>query len=188
MHSLDPRRVLSPFHLLAPLVLVALVVSGCGYSLVGRATNLPEDIREVYVHPLENRTQRSQVDQILTRAITDELITRQRFSLLNSPAGADAEILGAVVGYAATPVTFEPGTGRASEYEISLVVQMIFQRTTASEDEEPEVLWRNDRYRFRESYPVETDAALFFDREDETIEEVARRFAETMVSDLLEGF
>jgi outer membrane lipopolysaccharide assembly protein LptE/RlpB len=174
--------------LLGILGLGMLATAGCGYTLVGRASNLPEDVRQVYIQPLENRTSRSQVEQILTQAITDELVTRQRFTVLNSRAGADAEIRGAVVGYAATPVTFDQQTGRAQEYEISLIVQVIFQRIPANEDEEPEVLWRNDRYQFRESYPVEAGQEAYFDREDQTIEEVSRRLAETMVSDLLEGF
>lgn len=184
MRSFESRRILIPL-----LAVVTLAAAGCGgYALVGRATNIPEDVRQIYVSPLENRTNRSQVEQVLTRAITDELVTRQRFKVSSSPAGADAEIRGTVVGYAATPVTFDPATSRATEYEISLVVQIIFQRVAASEDEEPQVLWRNDRYQFREAYPVEAADEDYFDREDQAIEEVSQRFAETMVSDLLEGF
>ena len=62
-----------------------LWTGGCGYSLVGRAANIPEDIRRVYVSTFENRTSRSQVEQLLTRAIVDELVTRQRFEVLTSP-------------------------------------------------------------------------------------------------------
>ena len=44
------------------------------------------------------------------------------------------------------------------------------------------------RYTFRESYPVDPSSAEYFDREDEAIEEAAERFAETLVTNLLEGF
>lgn len=176
---------------LASLALVALGACGCGYALVGRASNIPEDVKEVYVGTFENRTSRSQIEQILTDAIVDELITRQRFEVLTSPQGADAEIKGAVVGYGATPVGFDEN-GRASDYEISFVAQVIFQRIPASADEEPEVIWRNDRYQFRQPYELVGDVAnqgdVYFDQEDSAIEEIAERFAETMVSDLLEGF
>ena len=173
---------------LATVLLAALVVSGCGYALVGRASNIPQDVERVYVGTMENRTSRSQVEQILTRAIIDELITRQRFEVLTSPEGADAEIRGAVLGYGATPVGFDDD-GRANQYEISFVAQVIFQRMPKGPDEEGEVIWRNDRYQFREPYEVEGDeGAQYFDQEDQSIEEVAGRFAETMVGDLLEGF
>ena len=169
------------------LMICGLVSSGCGYSLVGRATNIPEDIRKVYVSSFENRTARSQVEQLLTRAIIDELVTRQRFEVLTSPGSADAEIRGAVVGYGATPVGFD-ADGRADEYEISFVAEVIFQRLSSDPDAEAEVIWSNDRHQFREPYEIPGGAEDYFDQEDQAIEEVAQRFAETMVSDLLEGF
>jgi hypothetical protein len=87
-----------------------------------------------------------------------------------------------VVGFGVTPVTFDPD-GRATEYEISITARMLFRRA-ASDD----VLWSNERYQFRESYPIEVSETGYFDRENLAIEEVAGHFAETMVSDLLEGF
>jgi len=163
-------------------VLSCLLVSGCGYALVGRGSNLPADVRAVYLKPFDNRTQRAQVEQILTRAIADELVTRQRFSVVADAEQADAELSGAVVGFGVTPVAFD-ASGRATEYEISITAEVVFKRRGADE-----VIWRNDRYQFRESYPVEVDSATYFDRETLALEEVAGRFAETMVSDLLEGF
>jgi outer membrane lipopolysaccharide assembly protein LptE/RlpB len=158
------------------------VIAGCGYALVGRGSNIPPDVKNVFLQPLENRTQRSQVEQALTRAIADELVTRQRFAVVGSADQADAVISGSVVGFLATPVSFD-GTGRATEYEISITAQIAFVR---SGQDKP--IWASDRYNFRETYPIEATEAEYFDREDEAIEEAAKRFAETMVSDLLEGF
>ncbi len=160
-----------------------LTLFGCGYALVGRGSNIPEDVRSVYLQPLENRTQRSQVEQALTRAIADELVTRQRFAVVGSETEANAEIQGAVTGFGVTPVTFDQ-EGRATEYEISITAQITFKRV----GEEGAVIWKSDRYTFRESYPVDPSAAEYFDREDQAIEEAAERFAETLVTNLLEGF
>ena len=154
----------------------------CGYALVGRASNVPEDVKRVYLKPFENRTPRPQVEQILTRAIADELVTRQRFAVASDPAAADAEISGAVLGFGVTPVTFDTN-GRAIEYEISITSQVRFRRLS-----DDQTLWSNDRYLFRQSYPLEISDTGYFDRENLAIEDVAGRFAETMVSDLLEGF
>ena len=159
-----------------------LVLSGCGYALVGRGSNLPADIKSVYIRPLENRTPRSQVEQALTRAIAEEMVRRQRFSVLGGPEGADAELSGAVVFFGATPVTFDP-SGRATEYEISLTAQIAFKRTGQDQP-----IWSNDRYTFRETYPIQATNQNYVDLEDDAIERASERFAETMVSDLLEGF
>ena len=159
-----------------------LILSGCGYALVGRGSNLPADIKNVYLRPLENRTARSQVEQALTRAIAEELVQRQQFSVVGGPEGADAELSGAVVAYGATPVTFDPN-GRATEYEIALTASIVFKRPGQDQP-----IWSNDRYTFRETYPIQADNVNYVDLEDDAIERAAERFAETMVSDLLEGF
>jgi len=157
-------------------------LSGCGYALVGRGSNLPVDIKSVYIRPLENRTPRSQVEQEVTRAIAEELVQRHRFSVVGSAEGADAELSGAVVGFGVTPVTFDP-SGRATEYEISLTAQIAFKRMGQNEP-----IWSNDHYTFREKYPIDATSADYVDLEDQAIDRAAQRFAETMVSDLLEGF
>ncbi|HEX6865353.1 MAG TPA: LPS assembly lipoprotein LptE [Thermoanaerobaculia bacterium] len=167
----------------AALGLLLLSLTGCGYALVGRASsNVPDDIREVYVRPLVNQTQRTQVEQALTRAIAEEMVTRNRFSVVGSADAADAELSGTVVGFDVRPVTFD-ASGRATQYEIVVVAQIAFKRV-GSED----VIWSNDRYVFRESYEAQATETAYFDREDTAIEEAAEKFAETMVSDLLEGF
>ena len=167
----------------ALVMVLSLSLGGCGYALVGRGASIPEDVRSVYLQPLENRTQRSQVEQFLTRAIADELVTRQRFAVVSGESEANAEILGAVTGFGVTPVTFDQ-EGRATEYEISITAQVTFKRTGT----EGKVLWKSDRYTFRENYPVETTAEAYFDREDQAIELASKRFAETLVTNLLEGF
>ncbi|MDP9120187.1 MAG: LPS assembly lipoprotein LptE [Acidobacteriota bacterium] len=178
-----PPALLSAIAAAAALGLSALALSGCGYALVGRASNLPPDIKRVYLQPIANRTPRQKVDQELTRAIADELVKRQRFQVTSSREGADAEITGAVVAFGATPVTFD-NTGRATEYEISLTASIVFKRT----GNDSKVIWKNDQYTFRQSYPLDPTSATYFDRETEAIQNAAKRFAQTMVSDLLEGF
>jgi outer membrane lipopolysaccharide assembly protein LptE/RlpB len=179
----SPVRRAPVVPLLAVLAAAALAAGGCGYALVGRATNVPEDVRQVYVQPLENRTARSQADQFLTRAIADELVTRQRFAVLSSGEGADAIISGAVTAFAVTPVAFDT-EGRATEYEIVITASMRFRRP----GDDGEVLWQNDRYVFRQSYPITVSETEYIDLGDQALQEAAERFAETMVSDLLEGF
>ena len=114
--------------LLLPLL---LMLAGCGYALVGKGSNIPDDVKSVYLQPLQNKTQRQQVEQELTQAIAMELVTRQRFAVVGNAAEATAEIDGAVTGFAVTPVTFD-NTGRATTYEISITAQIVFKRGSSS--------------------------------------------------------
>ncbi len=161
---------------------IGLATVGCGYALVGRGSNIPDDVKVVYLRAFENRTQRVEVEQFITQAIADELVTRQRFALSRDEAQADAILRGAVIGFQVVPITFD-AQGRAEEYEISITAEVAFERAGSDT-----VLWRNDRYQFRENYIVEVSEQAFFDRENLAIEETAAKFAETMVTDLLEGF
>ena len=163
------------------LVLAALPL-GCGYALVGRGTNIPENIHRVYLSPLENATRRSEVEQILTRALAEELVTRKSFTLLNDEGQSEAVLAGKVVGFDATPLTFDD-QGRATEYQITITASMAFKDRGADK-----VLWENDRYIYKESYQVDPSEQRYFDREKIAIEEAAGRFARTVVIDLLEGF
>ncbi|HKI85022.1 MAG TPA: LptE family protein [Candidatus Krumholzibacteria bacterium] len=173
------------FHsLLSRAILIAIVglQLGCGYALVGRASNLPSDVHKIFVKPLENRTTRSQVEQYLTRAVADELVSRQRFQVVNDASSADAVLSGAVTAFNATPVTFD-SSGRATEYEITIIAQVALKRAGSGT-----VLWSNDNYLFRENYPVEVSSAGFFDEQNLALQQVSKKFAETLVSDLQEGF
>lgn len=171
------------------IAFLALVSSGCGYRLVGQASNLPEDIDSVYVETLENKTQRSQVEQILTQAIIEEMVTRKRFNLVNDEGDADAVLRGSVVSFAVRPITFD-NNGLADNFEITITADMKFQRVPAAGQlaEDAEVVWSNARYLFRQDYAVEGGGFDFFDRENLAIEETAERFAEVLLVDLLEGF
>src|SRR5690606_24670402 len=73
---------------------VAVSLWGCGYALVGRASNLPPDVEAIAIRTFENRTARVGVEQILTRAVNDELVTRQRYRIVGEDSEAQARLSG----------------------------------------------------------------------------------------------
>ena len=166
----------------ALLALAAVAVAGCGYTLVGRGSTLPPEVKRVYLKPLENQTTRVQVDQILTRALNSELVTRKSFEVVAQPEGADAVLSGTVTTFQLTPVSYDT-EGRATQYEISIVVKVSLVQVAGEK-----VLYANDGYLFRSSYEIQASELGFQDRETPAIEATADDFAETLVTDLLEGF
>ena len=159
-----------------------LLAGGCGYALVGRSTTLPASIRVIRFATLANETSRVGVEQRLSREIAKELATRGRFSVQTAPAGADADLTGAVIGFDLYPVAFDDA-GRAREYQVRVTARVALKTLP-----EEKVLWENPAYTFRENYTFATSAASYVDRENEAIDRVAERFAESLVSSLLEGF
>jgi hypothetical protein len=53
---------------------------------------------------------------------------------------------------------------------------------------EDKVIWKNDQYRFAENYQIDVASTNAFDQETRAITAIAQRFAETLVTNLLEGF
>lgn len=163
-----------------PLVLISL---GCGYALVGQGSNIPADVKIVFLKPLDNQTRRAQVDQILGQAIADEIVLRGRFDLASSADNAQAVLEGTITNFIVTPVRFD-SAGLAEEYEVMITASMEFGRTDSEE-----ILWSNPNYVFRDNYELEQDELTsFFDREILAIDAVAILFARTLLTDLMEGF
>lgn len=170
--------------LLAMLVVMIVATTACGYALVGRGSNLPVDIRAIYISPLGNRTTTAQVEQILGVAIAEEMVLRQRFDVTTSEAGADAVLEGSILGVRLIPVTFNE-QGFAEDFEISIRAFMLLRRT----DEDKTILWANPEYDFRESYELDLGGDTgVFEREIQAVEDLASVFAKSLITDLMEGF
>jgi hypothetical protein len=122
------------------------------------------------------------VEQRLSGEIARELASRGRFSVRADATGADADLSGAVTGFSLYPVAFDT-SGRAQEYQVRITARVSLKTIP-----EGKVLWENPAYTFQENYSFSTSAASYVDRENEAIDRVAERFAESLVSSLLEGF
>ena len=157
---------------------------GCGYGLIGRTSNLPDDIEAIFVQTLENRTTRQQINLYLTEAIIQEFVTRRRFDIVSSAAAADAVLSGALTAYIVRPVEFGPD-GRATRYEFTIRADMSFKRVGSEE-----VLWEQSQYVYRGDFELTLDEqqGTVIDPEDPSIQLVSREFAQTLVIDMLEGF
>lgn len=160
-----------------------LVLAGCGYALVGRGNFLDPKIKTIEVPAFVNRTTRVELEQRVTQAVADEMVARGRLKLVSTPADADAILRGSIDSFGIFPIAFNQ-QGRATQYQISITakIELLDHRN------EDKVLWKNDQYRFVENYQVNIESTDAFDQETRAIVDIAQRFAETLVTNLLEGF
>jgi hypothetical protein len=164
-------------------ILAALILAvGCGYALVGKASSLPESIRVVQFTTLENRTQRVALEQRLSAEIARELVSRGRFKVQASVDGANAVLSGAVTGFDLYPVAFD-SQGRATDYQVRITARVSLKTVP---DGKP--VWENPAYTFRDNYQFSASATSYVDRENDAIDRVAGRFAQSLVTSMLEGF
>jgi outer membrane lipopolysaccharide assembly protein LptE/RlpB len=164
-------------------LLALLVLNGCGYALVGSGNVLDPSLRSINIPTFVNRTTRVEIEQRFTQAVADEFVSRGRMRLVTDPKQANAILRGSIDTFNLNPVGFEQG--RATQYEISITanIELIDHRGT-----EDKVIWKNDQYRFVENYRVDLLTTDAFDQESRAIREIAVRFAQSLVANLLEGF
>jgi len=166
-----------------PSCVVAALLSGCGYGLVGSGNTLDPRIHSIEVPAFVNKTTRVELEQRVTQAVADEFVSRGRLRLVKTPNDADAILRGSIDSFGIFPIAFNQ-QGRATQYQISITakIELLDHRN------EDKVLWKNDQYRFTENYQIDINSTDAFDQETRAITEIAQRFAESLVTNLLEGF
>jgi hypothetical protein len=161
-----------------------LALTGCGYTLVGHSTSfLSPTVHTIQVPAFVNRTTRVELEQRVTTAVANEFVSRGRLKLVTNPGEADVILRGSIDSYGIFPVAFD-AQGRATQYQISITSNIVL----VDHRNDDKVLWKNDQYRFTENYQINLTAADAFDQETRAITEIAVRFAESLVTNILEGF
>ena len=170
------------------LLCVAMASSGCGYSLAGRGSFLPDYIRVVGIPPLINSTPFFQVEQILTEKLRTEFIGRGRYNVIPDAAGADAVVTGTVTSITVQPVGFTENQ-LASRYQFTLTMNVTFSDARTNQ-----ALWTNNALTFREEYELSTrgntalEGATFLSQERSSFDRIADDVARTVATAILEAF
>ena len=163
-------------------VQLCLSLFGCGYHLAGTGSSLPPHIKTIGLPIFVNNTQGYQVEQKITASIQTVLLQRGKYKVVPDAQGVDALLKGTILSVSLYPVSFSQ-EGRASEYNV-----VINAKVTFTDLAQKKVLFQNPSFIFRGQYQIDQDELLFFDRQSEAIDQIARDFAESVVSAILEGF
>ena len=175
--------------LIAALVLagIASTSSGCGYTLAGRGSFLPEHIRTIGVPAFVNKTTVFNLETLLTQKVRSEFIGRGKYKVLPDATGVDAVLVGEISSTSLVPMSFTQSQ-LASRYAFT-----VSTRVELRDLRENKTLWENPSLIFRQEYEAQsganaTDAAAFFGHDINALERMSSDFARTIVSAILEAF
>jgi outer membrane lipopolysaccharide assembly protein LptE/RlpB len=164
------------------LLLAALATfPGCGYH-TGVANRLPSNLHTLAVPTFTNQTQTYKIEQVLTAAVVRELNTRTSFRISSQDSDSDAVLRGTVTSAQLAPLTYDSETGRASSALVTVTARVSLV------DRKGRTLWENGNYTFREQYQVSRQLSSFFAEEDPAVDRLARDFARTLVSSVVEAY
>ena len=148
------------------------------------SSGLPKSIRTVAVPAFqaEARGLRYRVQSRFTSAVTNEIIRRGNgLKVQGTTEGADAVVEGTIRDFGFSGVLLDR-EGRARVYEVTIV-----SAVTIRDLKENKVLYDNQNLVFRDSFEFSQDPRSFFNEEDPAVERIARAFAESVVSAIVNG-
>jgi hypothetical protein len=167
-------------------VAVGMCVSaGCGYALSGRGSFLPDYIQVVGIPALVNQTSTFELDQVLTDRVRTEFGSRGKYRVQPDTNNVDAILTGTITGVRLNNTAFTAGS-QASR--VALTVTALFEFVDVRDNT---VLW-TDTVVLREEYEPTSatgaDISAFFGQNTNALERLARNFARTVVTSILEAF
>lgn len=153
------------------------------YKPAGRGSNLPSHIRTLAIPAFQNQALRFKVEQRFTSALIDEALRRARaLKVVSSAEGADAVLLGTIKQFSYRGTVLDD-FGRARIFEITVVASVTVRDQTRNK-----VIFDNQNYVFREQYEISGDPQTFFNEEGSAVDRMARDFAKSVLTTILEGF
>ena len=163
----------------ACLLALLTLAGGCGYRLSNSVKALPDDIRSLGIPTFHNLTNQYRLEQQVTRAVLSEFAARTRLPVNSSSSGVDAVLLGEIRSVSSSPVTFGTDTfGSAFLVTVQMGVKLVRLK-------DGKVLWQNPDYLFRERYVFNSKVVDFFSEESPALERLAREFAASLASTVL---
>lgn|GEM_PF-134686 len=184
--AVGKREKLRMLKVLRVISLPILLLVVCGFTECYKPvtkSQLPPHIKTVAVPAFQNNALRFKIEHRFTQAVMNELIHRGHGIRVQSEReGADAVIDGVVKSFGFSGVLLDD-KGRARIFEVTITAAV-----TVRDQHDNRVLYDNQNFIFRGEFEFANDPRNFFNEEDPAVMRIARSFAESIVSTLINGF
>ncbi len=171
------------------LLLIWLLLLGCagagpcGYRRLDAGGTFPPEVKTLAVLPFTNQTLRYRVEQRFTQAVIEEILRRRLpVVLTNKPEQSDAVLSGDILAVT-TGQALVDNRGTVRLFQVA-----IRSRVTLRDQTRNRVLFDQPNLEFRGEYEFSSDPRSFFNEEDPAVERLARDFARSVVTTMLERF
>jgi hypothetical protein len=174
----------------AVALLLAMLGSGCGYTLAGRGSTLPATIKSIGIPQFTNRTTVFNLETILTKKVQSEFIGRAKYAIEPDANNVDAVLTGEV-----TTVSIQPASINANQLASRYAITMV-ARVELKDVKTNMVLWDNPSLVFRQEYDATgsqttqgaVDPNAYFGQDTNALDRLSTDFAKSIVSAILEAF
>jgi len=136
------------------IVLLCVLLAGCGYNLAGTNTSLPPDVHTISVGKIDNRSREFGLEKSLGFAFEREILRRGLVRVVNDPGAGDAVLSGTIRRFDTYPVSFD-ANDEALQYEATLVLDLTLRR-----QKDGQVLWEVRGLREVEEYSASANVVI----------------------------
>lgn len=174
------KRQAAKVALLFTVLIFGFGFKGC-YQPVSE-TGLPKRLKTIAVpaFQFEARALRYKLESRFTDAVTREIIKRNNGLIVKGTReGADASIDGTVKNFSFSGVLLDRES-RARVYEVTITAAV-----TVRDLQQNRIVYDNQNIIFRDSFEFTDDPRTFFNEEDPAVERIARAFAESIISTII---
>ncbi len=119
--------------IVAVTLLCFLLLSGCGYQMVGKETHVPPGLNSIAIPTFKNETFEPGIEVPFTQGFLREFIQDRRVHVL-SRSGADSILEGVVKSFSIYSVAYD-SSGFVREYQVNVILDLTLKKQTG------EVLW-----------------------------------------------
>jgi outer membrane lipopolysaccharide assembly protein LptE/RlpB len=158
--------------ILTVTLLCFLLLSGCGYQMVGKETHVPPGLNSIAIPTFKNRTFEPGIEVLFTQAFLREFILDRRVNVVDR-AQADSLLEGVITDFRIYSVSYDR-SGLVLEYQTNVVLDVTLKDRTGK------VLWEERNFSetqwFRASSNVLTSEA----NKAAAIQQIGRLVAERL--------
>jgi hypothetical protein len=163
-------------------VALSMIVDVCGYKPAGKGKSLPAGIKTIAVPVFQNTSLKYRVEQRFTQAVISEILKRARaLRVVTNQDDADAVLNGDIRGFRASGSILDD-RGRTRVWDVRIIVSVVVRDLKTHK-----ILFENPRMSFEGEYELSNDPQSFFNEENPAVDRIAKDFAQTIVSTIMEG-
>ncbi len=125
---------------------IALMGTGCGYTLRGSGSVLPADVKNIYIPRVENGSTELGLADVVTDALRDEFDSYGTVSVVEKQGEADAILKVRIVDVKQSTSTVNVATNTSLQMDTTMFLGGELRRTTG------QILWRENNLKVTKEY------------------------------------
>jgi outer membrane lipopolysaccharide assembly protein LptE/RlpB len=125
---------------------VALMGTGCGYTLRGSGSVLPSDVKNIYIPRVENGSTELGLADVVTDALRDEFDSYGTVSVVEKQGEADAILKVRIIDVKNSTSTVNVATNTSLQMDATMLLGGELRRTTG------QILWRENNLKVTKEY------------------------------------